>query len=227
MCEAALLRPEVFDADREDMEDDRPRACERLSAAMYDVRFEAIAGMTVACRRAIEVQVVRKSSAYVVCVEKTLIEIQHAAFQCSAIVSQSRVITPKTTRDGAIRVEKFIVDKREADLDLQLDDSVETQHATCARPVTSKPQITVLGLGKPGVCRLGPSAIGGATLELRREFPGLAKYTEVCNLYVHYIQTASGQPGGMLEYLQITQYVFRIGNPPRRPRRLQNLLLWH
>jgi hypothetical protein len=139
---------------------------------MYDVRFEAIAGMTVACRRAIEVQVVRKSSAYVVCVEKTLIEIQHAAFQCSAIVSQSRVITPKTTRDGAIRVEGFIDDKREADLDLQLD-SVETQHATCARPVTSKPQITVLSLGKPGCADWVQMPLVG------QRFPDLAKYTEV------------------------------------------------
>ena len=59
MCEAALLRPEVFDAEREDMDDDRPRACERLSAAMYDVRFEAIAGMIVACRRGMEVQVIQ------------------------------------------------------------------------------------------------------------------------------------------------------------------------
>ena len=42
MCDAAALRPEGAGEESEEMEADRPRACERLSAAVYAVRFEGI-----------------------------------------------------------------------------------------------------------------------------------------------------------------------------------------
>ena len=95
--------------------------------------------------------------------------------------------------------------------------------STCARPVTSKPQITVLSLGKPGVCRLGPSAVGGAPLELR-PVPGKAHRGCVICMSITYIPPqavtlvdGSAKPGAM------PGDVLRIG----KPRRLQNLLFWH
>jgi hypothetical protein len=42
MWDAAALRPEGAEDDSDDMDAERPRACDRLSAGVYSLRFEAI-----------------------------------------------------------------------------------------------------------------------------------------------------------------------------------------
>jgi hypothetical protein len=45
MWDDAALRAEEVEDDSDEMEAENPRACERLSAAVYEVRFGAIVGL--------------------------------------------------------------------------------------------------------------------------------------------------------------------------------------